>query len=161
MAQTEKATFGAGCFWGVESAFRELPGVVSATVGYSGGHAPNPSYPGVCTGRTGHAEVVELEYDPAVASYDQLLDLFWRIHDPTQLNRQGPDFGTQYRSVIFFHSPQQEAAARNSLARLESSGRFKRKIVTQILPASEFWKAEEYHQRYFEKHGLKSCQLPG
>ena len=161
MAQLEKATFGAGCFWGVESAFRELPGVVSAAAGYAGGHLANPSYRDVCTGQTGHAEVVELEYDPAVTSYEQLLDLFWRIHDPTQLNRQGPDFGTQYRSVIFFHSPQQEAAARNSLARLESSGRFKRRVVTQLLPAPEFWRAEEYHQRYFEKNGLKSCHLPG
>ena len=161
MAQTEKATFGAGCFWGIESAFRELPGVVSATVGYAGGYVPNPSYRDVCTGQTGHAEVVVLEYDPAVTSYEQLLDLFWRIHDPTQLNRQGPDFGTQYRSVVLFHSPQQEAAARNSLTRLESSGRFKRKIVTQLLPATEFWRAEEYHQRYFEKNGLKSCHLPG
>jgi len=160
MAQTQKATFGAGCFWSVESAFRELPGVVSAAVGYSGGHFPNPTYRDVCSGETGHAEVVEVEYDPSRVTYDQLLDLFWSIHDPTQLNRQGPDFGTQYRSVIFFHSPEQEAAARASLAKLESSGRLKRKIVTPILPASEFWRAEEYHQQYFEKHGLKSCHLP-
>jgi len=160
MAQTQKATFGAGCFWGVEAAFRELPGVVSAAVGYSGGHFPNPTYRDVCSGETGHAEVVEVEYDPSRVTFDQLLDLFWSIHDPTQLNRQGPDFGTQYRSVIFFHSPEQEAAARASLAKLESSGRLKRKIVTPILPASEFWRAEEYHQQYFEKHGLKSCHLP-
>ena len=160
MAQTQKATFGAGCFWSVESAFRELPGVVSAAVGYSGGHFPNPTYRDVCSGETGHAEVVQVEYDPSRVTYDQLLDLFWSIHDPTQLNRQGPDFGTQYRSVIFFHSPEQEAAARASLAKLESSGRLKRKIVTPILPASEFWRAEEYHQQYFEKHGLKSCHLP-
>ena len=160
MAQTQKATFGAGCFWGVEAAFRELPGVVSAAVGYSGGYFPNPTYRDVCSGETGHAEVVEVEYDPSRVTYDQLLDLFWSIHDPTQLNRQGPDFGTQYRSVIFFHSPEQEAAARASLAKLESSGRLKRKIVTPILPASEFWRAEEYHQQYFEKHGLKSCHLP-
>ena len=160
MAQTQKATFGAGCFWGVEAAFRELPGVVSAVVGYSGGHLPNPTYRDVCSGETGHAEVVEVEYDPSRVTYDQLLDLFWSIHDPTQLNRQGPDFGTQYRSVIFLHSPEQEAAARASLAKLESSGRLKRKIVTPILPASEFWRAEEYHQQYFEKHGLKSCHLP-
>ena len=160
MAQTQKATFGAGCFWGVESAFRELPGVVSAAVGYSGGYFPNPTYRDVCSGETGHAEVVEVEYDPSRVTYDHLLDLFWSIHDPTQLNRQGPDFGTQYRSVIFFHSPEQEAAARASLAKLESSGRLKRKIVTPILPASEFWRAEEYHQQYFEKHGLKSCHLP-
>ena len=160
MAQMQKATFGAGCFWGVEAAFRELPGVVSAAVGYSGGHLPNPTYRDVCSGETGHAEVVEVEYDPSRVTFDQLLDLFWSIHDPTQLNRQGPDFGTQYRSVIFFHSPEQEAAARASLAKLESSGRLKRKIVTPILPASEFWRAEEYHQQYFEKHGLKSCHLP-
>jgi len=160
MAQTQKATFGAGCFWGVEAAFRELPGVVSAVVGYSGGHLPNPKYRDVCSGETGHAEVVEVEYDPSRVTYDQLLDLFWSIHDPTQLNRQGPDFGTQYRSVIFFHSPEQEAAARASFAKLESSGRLKRKIVTPILPASEFWRAEEYHQQYFEKRGLKSCPLP-
>ena len=160
MAQTQKATFGAGCFWGVEAAFRELPGVVSAAVGYSGGYFPNPTYRDVCSGETGHAEVVEVEYDPSRVTFDQLLDLFWSIHDPTQLNRQGPDFGTQYRSVIFFHSPEQEAAARASLAKLESSGRLKRKIVTPILPASEFWRAEEYHQQYFEKHGLKSCHLP-
>jgi len=160
MAQTQKATFGAGCFWGVEAAFRELPGVVSAVVGYSGGHLPNPKYRDVCSGETGHAEVVEVEYDPSRVTFDQLLDLFWSTHDPTQLNRQGPDFGTQYRSVIFFHSPEQEAAARASLAKLESSGRLKRKIVTPILPASEFWRAEEYHQQYFEKHGLKSCHLP-
>ena len=160
MAQTQKATFGAGCFWGVEAAFRELPGVVSAVVGYSGGHFPNPTYRDVCSGETGHAEVVEVEYDPSRVTYDQLLDLFWSIHDPTQLNRQGPDFGTQYRSVIFIHSPEQEASARASLAKLESSGRLKRKIVTPILPASEFWRAEEYHQQYFEKHGLKSCHLP-
>ncbi len=157
----EKATFGAGCFWGVESAFRELPGVVSAAVGYAGGHLQNPSYRDVCSGQTGHAEVVELEFDPAVTSYEQLLDLFWGIHDPTQLNRQGPDFGTQYRSVVFYHSPEQEAAARSSLAGLELSGRFKRKIVTQLLPAPAFWRAEEYHQRYFEKNGIRSCHLPG
>ena len=160
MAHTEKATFGAGCFWGVESAFRELPGVVSATVGYSGGHFPNPTYRDVCSGQTGHAEVVQLDFDPAITSYQQLLDLFWRIHDPTQLNRQGPDFGTQYRSAIFFHTQEQESVARASLASLEASGRFKRKIATQILPASDFWRAEDYHQQYFEKHGLKSCHLP-
>ena len=159
MAQIEKATFGAGCFWGVEAAFRELPGVVSAAVGYSGGHFPNPTYRDVCSGETGHAEVVQVEYDPSLTSYKQLLDLFWSIHDPTQPNRQGPDFGTQYRSAIFFHMPEQEAAARASLARLESSGRLKRKIITQILPASDFWRAEEYHQQYFEKRGVKSCHL--
>ena len=160
MTQTHKATFGAGCFWGVESAFRELPGIVSAAVGYSGGHFPNPTYRDVCSGATNHAEVVQVEYDPSKTSYDQLLDLFWSIHDPTQLNRQGPDFGSQYRSVILFHTPEQEAAARALLAKLESSGRFKRKIVTQIVPAPEFWRAEEYHQQYFEKHGLKPCHLP-
>ena len=156
----ERATFGAGCFWGVESAFREVKGVTSTAVGYSGGPLTDPTYRDVCSGETGHAEVVQLEYDPSQVSYEQLLAVFWSIHDPTQLNRQGPDFGMQYRSVIFFHSPEQEAAARASLAKLEASGRLKCKIVTQILPASEFWRAEEYHQQYFERRGLKSCHLP-
>lgn len=151
--------FGAGCFWGVEVAFRQLPGVVSATSGYSGGTTENPTYQDVCSGRTGHAEVVQVEYDPAQVSYDELLQLFWSKHDPTTLNRQGPDVGTQYRSVIFYYTPEQEKAARASKQQLEESGRFKRPIVTEILPASAFYRAEEYHQRYLEKHGLASCHI--
>ncbi|MBI3090989.1 MAG: peptide-methionine (S)-S-oxide reductase MsrA [Candidatus Tectomicrobia bacterium] len=149
----EKAIFGAGCFWGVEAAFRSLRGVAATAVGYSGGHYENPTYRDVCTGRTGHAEVVEVEYDPAQVSYEDLLDLFWSIHDPTQLNRQGPDVGTQYRSVIFFQTPEQEAAARESKKRLQEAGRLARPLVTEITPASTFYRAEEYHQRYFEKQG--------
>jgi peptide-methionine (S)-S-oxide reductase len=156
---TEKATFGAGCFWGVEAAFRAVPGVRDAAVGYAGGSLKNPTYHDVCTDTTGHAEVVQVEFDPAELSYDALLDVFWGCHDPTQLNRQGPDFGKQYRSVIFFHTPEQEAAARASKARLEASGRFRRPIVTQIAPCTEFWRAEEYHQRYLEKRGLPNCRL--
>ncbi len=150
----DKATFGAGCFWGVESAFRQVPGVVDAAVGYMGGKLENPGYRDVCTDRTGHAEVCQVTYDPAKASYEQLLDVFWSLHDPTLLNRQGPDVGTQYRSAVFFHTPEQEAAARASKARLEASGRYNRPIVTEITPAPTFWRAEEYHQRYFEKRGL-------
>jgi len=156
----EKATFGAGCFWHVEAAFQEIPGVTSTAAGYSGGTLKNPTYRDVCAGHTGHAEVVQVEYDPSKISYEELLDLFWKIHDPTTLNRQGPDVGTQYRSAIFFHAPAQEAAARASKEKLQSSGRFHRPIVTEITPASEFWRAEEYHQRYFEKTGHKSCGLP-
>ena len=155
----EKATFGAGCFWGVEAAFQEIEGVTSTAVGYSGGRLANPTYQDVCSGRTGHAEVVQVEYDPARVSYDRLLDVFWDNHDPTTLNRQGPDVGEQYRSAIFFHTPEQEAAARASKARLERSGRFRRSIVTEITPASEFWRAEEYHQRYLEKRGLAHCTI--
>jgi len=155
----EKATFGAGCFWGVEAAFQEIEGVTSTAVGYSGGTLANPTYQDVCSGRTGHAEVVQVEYDPARVSYDRLLDVFWDNHDPTTLNRQGPDVGEQYRSAIFFHTPEQEAAARASKARLERSGRFRRPIVTEITPASEFWRAEEYHQRYLEKRGLAHCTI--
>ena len=151
---TEKATFGAGCFWGVESAFRRVPGVVATQVGYAGGNKANPTYKEVCTDGTGHAEVVEVEFDPARVSYEQLLGVFWQIHDPTQFNRQGPDFGSQYRTVIFYHSPEQERAARASQARLEASGKFRRPIVTEIEPAREFWRAEEYHQQYFEKRGI-------
>jgi peptide-methionine (S)-S-oxide reductase len=154
----EKATFGAGCFWGVEEAFRQLPGVVNTTVGYSGGTLENPTYEDVCSHRSGHAEVVELEYDPAKVSYEELLNTFWQIHDPTQLNRQGPDVGTQYRSVIFFHTPEQERAARASKERLEKSGRYPRAIVTQILPAAPFYRAEEYHQQYLAKRGARTCQ---
>ena len=155
----EKATFGAGCFWGVEAAFQEVAGVVSTAVGYSGGSLRNPTYEDVCSGRTGHAEVVQLEYDSARVSYDQLLDVFWENHDPTTLNRQGPDIGAQYRSAIFFHTPEQETAARASKARLDGSGRHPRPIVTEITPASELWRAEEYHQRYLEKRGLAHCTI--
>jgi peptide-methionine (S)-S-oxide reductase len=151
-----KATFGAGCFWGIESAFRQLQGVNDAIVGYMGGTVAKPTYQDVCTDRTGHAEVVQVDYDPAQASYEELLRVFFEIHDPTQLNRQGPDYGKQYRSVIFFHDAQQEAAARAMKDELERAGRFPRKIVTQIAPAMEFYRGEEYHQRYFEKHGI-SC----
>jgi peptide-methionine (S)-S-oxide reductase len=149
----EKATFGAGCFWGVEAAFRELPGVIDAVSGYMGGNLQNPTYQQVCTDTTGHAEVVEVTFDPKKVSYEQLLDRFWQVHDPTQLNRQGPDFGKQYRSAIFYYSPEQEAAAKASKETLEKSGRYRKPIATQIEPASTFWRAEEYHQKYFEKHG--------
>ena len=154
------ATFGAGCFWGVEAAFRQVPGVRSTAVGYAGGAIDRPSYEMVCTGRTGHAEVVQIDYDPEQVGYDQLLDLFWSSHDPTQLNRQGPDIGSQYRSVIFFHDAEQEKLAKASLARLEASGIHRRAIVTEIMPASTFWKAEDYHQQYLEKRGLANCLLP-
>ena len=146
-----KAMFGAGCFWGVEETFRKIPGVQDAAVGYSGGTLDNPTYEDVCTDRTGHAEVVEVDYDPAKVSYDKLLDVFWNGHNPTQLNRQGPDVGKQYRSVVFFYTPEQEAAARASKQALEKSGRFARPIVTEISPAQKFWRAEDYHQRYLEK----------
>jgi peptide-methionine (S)-S-oxide reductase len=155
----EKATFGAGCFWGVEEAFRRLPGVVTAAAGYAGGSRESPTYQDVCTGRTGHAEVVEVEYDPSVTTYEQLLELFWSAHDPTQVNRQGPDVGTQYRSAIFYHTPEQEAAARAAVQRLEESGRFRRAIATEIAPASTFWRAEEYHQQYLAKRGRSSCHI--
>lgn len=155
----QKATFGAGCFWGVEAAFRQIKGVVSTSVGYMGGNLDNPTYEDVCTDLTGHAEVVEVLYDPAHVSYENLLEVFWKIHDPTTLNRQGPDRGTQYRSVIFYHSPEQEAAARASLERAQQSGGFKRNIVTQIEPATKFWRAEEYHQQYYEKTGRRSCRF--
>jgi len=156
---TEKATFGAGCFWGVETAFRELDGVTDAAVGYAGGHTLNPTYQEVCTDRTGHAEVVQVEYDPTRVGYDQLLEIFWNAHDPTQVNRQGPDVGTQYRSVIFFHTPEQEQAAVASKAKLESSGRFPRPIATHIEPADTFYRAEDYHQQYLAKRGLKQCHI--
>jgi peptide-methionine (S)-S-oxide reductase len=149
----EQATFGAGCFWGVESAFREVSGVVDAAVGFMGGRTVNPTYRQVCEGNTNHAEVVHLTFDPAKVSYDQLLDVFWKIHDPTTLNRQGPDVGSQYRSVIFTHSPEQAKTAAASRDALAASGRAGRKIVTQIEPAQPFYRAEEYHQRYFEKQG--------
>jgi peptide-methionine (S)-S-oxide reductase len=153
-----KATFGAGCFWGVESAFRELKGVTDAAVGYMGGTLANPTYQDVCTDRTGHAEVVQLDYDPQQISYEQLLRAFFDLHDPTTLNRQGPDYGKQYRSVIFFHDAEQEREAQKIKDELDLSGRFPRKIVTQIAPASDFWRGEEYHQRYFEKHGIAACR---
>jgi peptide-methionine (S)-S-oxide reductase len=156
---TEKATFAAGCFWGVEAAFRQVPGVVDAVSGYSGGTKDEPTYEDVCTGRTGHAESVEVEFDPAKVSYGQLLDVFWENHDPTTLNRQGPDVGTQYRSAVFFHDEAQRREAEASKARLEKSGRFHRPIVTEIAPAQTFWRAEEYHQRYLEKRGLAHCKI--
>lgn len=154
-----KATFGAGCFWGVEAAFRQVKGVTDTAVGYAGGTLKDPTYKDVCSDRTGHAEVVQVEYDPAQTSYDELLNVFWENHDPTQLNRQGPDVGDQYRSVIFFHTPEQEAAAHASKERLRSSGRYRRPIVTEILPAPEFYRAEEYHQQYLEKRGLAQCHI--
>ncbi|HSP93702.1 MAG TPA: peptide-methionine (S)-S-oxide reductase MsrA [Thermoanaerobaculia bacterium] len=154
-----KANFAAGCFWGVEAAFRQVEGVLETAVGYSGGRLENPSYEDVCSGKTGHAETVEVEYDPSRVSYERLLDVFWENHDPTTLNRQGPDVGEQYRSAIFFHTPDQQAAAAASKEKLETSGKYKRPIVTQIQPASRFWRAEEYHQRYLEKHGLAHCRI--
>jgi peptide-methionine (S)-S-oxide reductase len=157
--KTEKATFGAGCFWGVEETFRKLNGVVLTAVGYAGGTKDNPSYEDVCTDETGHAEVVEVEFDPSQINYNQLLDVFWANHNPTTLNRQGPDFGKQYRSVIFCHSPEQEAAAKSSKDDLEKSRRFNRPIVTKIEPAPRFWRAEEYHQRYLEKRGQSHCAV--
>ena len=150
----EKATFGAGCFWGVEQAFRKVPGVVSVTVGYSGGDTENPTYQMVCTGQTGHAEVVDLEYDPEQVSYEQLLDAFWSCHDPTTINRQGPDVGTQYRSVVFVRTPDEEEAVRTSREKVDAEGRYPDPIVTEITPFSEFYRAEEYHQRYLEKRGV-------
>src|ERR1700756_2348086 len=154
-----KATFAAGCFWGVEATFRALPGVTATRVGYTGGNLVNPTYKDVCTDHTGHAEAVEVEYDPAKISYDKLLDVFWENHDPTQLNRQGPDWGTQYRSAIFFHSSEQQAAALASKQRLEESHRYHKPIVTQIVPATTFYEAENYHQQYLEKRGLATCHI--
>lgn len=154
-----KATFAAGCFWGVEARFQQLPGVTATAVGYEGGALANPSYQQVCTDRTGHAEAVDIDYDPAQITYEQLLDAFFSLHDPTELNRQGPDWGTQYRSVVFFHSPEQEAAAQAVIARLTAEKRFPRPIVTQVVPAQTFWRAEEYHQKYLEKRGALSCHI--
>ena len=156
---TELATFGAGCFWGVEVAFRNIPGVKDAVVGYLGGTMANPSYKDVCTGRTGHAEVVQVTYDPSEVTYGQLLDVFWENHDPTTLNRQGPDVGTQYRSAIFYHTPEQQRTAEKSKEELEKSGRFRKPIMTEITPASTFYLAEDYHQRYLEKRGLATCHV--
>ena len=155
----ETATFGAGCFWGVEVRFRQEPGVTETAVGYEGGKLDNTTYKDVCTDRTGHAEVVEVKFDPAKVSYQRLLDLFFELHDPTQLNRQGPDWGAQYRSVIFFHSPEQEAVAKATIARLTEQKAFKKPIVTQVVPAENFWRAEEYHQKYLEKRGQASCHI--
>ncbi len=154
----DKAIFAAGCFWGVEAEFRALDGVVETAVGYAGGDFENPAYEDVCTGKTGHAEAVLVEYDPERISYKELLQSFWRIHDPTTPNRQGPDRGTQYRSGIFFFTPEQEQAVKESLAELKAGCRFRRPIVTEIKPAEEFYRAEEYHQRYLEKHGRSSCR---
>ena len=156
---TEKATFAAGCFWGVEAEFRKVKGVKSTQVGYTGGKTGNPTYKEVCSDLTGHAEAVEVEYDPSEAPYEELLRVFWENHDPTQRNRQGPDIGSQYRSAIFYHSPEQEAAARASKEALERSGKYSRPIATEIVPAVEFYRAEEYHQQYLEKRGLSSCHL--
>jgi peptide-methionine (S)-S-oxide reductase len=154
----EKATFAGGCFWGVEHLFNEIPGVVDAVSGYAGGNRDNPTYEQVCSGRTGHAEAVEVTYDPAKVSYDELLNAFWNMHDPTTLNRQGPDHGDQYRSAIFFNSPEQERIALESKERAQKY--FDRPIVTEIAPLAKFWPAEAYHQRYFEKHsGHYSCHF--
>jgi peptide-methionine (S)-S-oxide reductase len=155
----EKATFGAGCFWGVETTFRQIEGVSATQVGYMGGTTQNPTYKDVCTDRTGHAEVVEVEFDSSKVSYDDLLKVFWENHDPTTLNCQGPDTGTQYRSAIFYHSPAQAAAARASKEALERAGKYKRPIVTEITPAGTFYRAEEYHQQYLEKRGLSQCHF--
>ncbi len=157
---TQKATFGAGCFWGVEAAFAAIPGVTATAVGYEGGALANPTYKDVCTDKTGHAEVVELDFDPEKVSFAQLLDAFFELHDPTTLNRQGPDWGKQYRSAIFFHSPEQEAEARAKIEQLTAAGRFSpKRIVTQVVPAETFWRAEDYHQRYLEKRGLANCHI--
>ena len=154
-----KATFAAGCFWGVEAAFRRIPGVLGTRVGYVGGKTENPTYQQVCTDTTGHAEAVEVEFDPAKTPYSSLLNVFWENHNPTQVNRQGPDVGTQYRTAIFFHSPQQEAEARASKEALDKSGKYKAKIATQVVPEATFYPAEEYHQQYLEKRGLATCHI--
>lgn len=163
MANKSKfAVFGAGCFWGVESSFRAVEGVVDVAVGYAGGNVAKPSYRQVCTGKTGHAEVVQVEYDPAQVTFAQLVEVFWQIHDPTTLNRQGPDFGTQYRSVIFYSDEDERTAAEESKRRLDESGQLGRPVVTQIVPAAEFYRAEEYHQRYYERMGIApTCGIHG
>ena len=155
----EKATFAAGCFWGVEAEFRQVEGVLSTAVGYMGGSTRNPSYRDVCSGKTGHAEVVQVEYDPSAVAYSRLLSVFWENHNPTTRNRQGPDIGDQYRSAIFFQTPEQETAAFTSKDDLQRSGRYRTSIVTEIVPASEFYLAEEYHQQYLEKQGLAHCSI--
>jgi peptide-methionine (S)-S-oxide reductase len=153
----KQATFGAGCFWGIEAEFRQILGVVDTAVGYSGGHRANPTYEEVCDGRTGHAEVVQVTYDPAKVTYEQILEVFWTSHDPTQLNRQGPDIGEQYRSVIFYHDDEQKTEADESKRLFEKLGRFRRTIATQIVPAMPFYRAVEYHQQYLKKRGFDSC----
>ncbi len=159
--QIQKATFGAGCFWHIEDTFSKVLGVISTCVGYSGGHFQNPTYKDVCTGTTGHAEVVQIEYDPSKITFEKLLQVFWELHDPTQLNKQGPDIGTQYRSAIFYHTEEQETVAKVSKENLDKSGKYKNKIVTQIELAKELYKAEEYHQKYFEKSGgASNCIFP-
>jgi peptide-methionine (S)-S-oxide reductase len=155
----EKATFGAGCFWGVEETFRHVQGVTKTSVGYMGGALQNPTYKDVCTDRTGHAEVVQVEFDPGQVSYDTLLNVFWDNHDPTTKNRQGPDWGTQYRSAIFYHSPEQESLAKASKERMDKSGKFRRPIVTLIEPAGDYWIAEDYHQQYLAKRGISHCHI--
>lgn len=155
----EKATFGAGCFWGVQTTFDQIPGVIETSVGYEGGELENPTYQQVCTDRTGHAEVLEISFDPARVGYRELLEVFFSAHNPTQLNRQGPDRGTQYRSVIFFHSPEQQQAATEAIAALTAARKFSQPIVTQVVPAATFWPAEEYHQKYLEKRGMASCHI--
>ncbi len=155
----EKATFAAGCFWGVEANLRRVRGVIATAVGYTGGHLEDPTYKDVCTGKTGHAEAVDIVFDPAVVNYEQLIEVFWNIHDPTTPNRQGPDIGTQYRSVIFYHSEEQRSTAIASKERVQNSGKFKKPIVTEIVPASTFYRAEEYHQQYFEKGGMGGCRI--
>ena len=156
---TQTAVLGGGCFWCVEAAFNQLQGVQRVASGYMGGRTQNPSYEQVCTGKTGHVEVAEITFDPAVISYEDLLEVFFTVHDPTTLNRQGPDIGTQYRSVIFFHTPEQKAAAKASKEKLQASGQYKRPVVTEIVPAADFWRAEEYHQQYLEKRGLAHCRI--
>ena len=156
-----KAAFAAGCFWGVEEVFSQVKGVVKATSGYAGGTLKNPTYKDVCSGNTGYAETVEVEFDPAAVSYEKLLDIFWDIHDPTTPNRQGPDIGSQYRSVIFYCTPQQKEAALASKSNVEESGKYNNPVITEIVPAGEFYKAEEYHQHYYQKHGMKAtCHIP-
>lgn len=159
-AHTEVATFAAGCFWGVEDAFRQLPGVVATRVGYTGGDADHPTYEQVCSHTTGHAEAVEVAFDPAAVSYEELLDYFWRIHDPTQVDRQGPDIGDQYRSAVFVHDESQAKAAEASKEALDRSGTFPTAIASEMVPAETFWEAEDYHQQYFEKRGMAGCHLP-
>jgi peptide-methionine (S)-S-oxide reductase len=149
----EKATFGAGCFWGIEHAFRKVEGVQEAPVGYAGGTTEDPTYEQVCSGKTGHTEVVQVEYDPDKVTYEELLEVFWGLHDPTTLNRQGPDIGTQYRSAIYYHSPEQEAAAKKAISALEENGRFRNPVVTELAPIDNYYMGEDYHQRYFEKQG--------
>jgi peptide-methionine (S)-S-oxide reductase len=157
----EKATFAAGCFWGVEYEFSQVKGVTSTKVGYMGGSTKNPTYQQVCTDKTGHAEVVDVTFDPSQVSYEELLDVFWSLHDPTQLNRQGPDMGSQYRSVIFYYNEEQRKTAEESKMRLQASGKYKRDVVTEIVPAQTFYIAEQYHQKYYKRHSMDSCVIRG